>query len=113
MSKVSYFILEEILLNIDHDELERIRNIHESIDHLITSNIYWKNQYKKFMKDLFDGVRFERFNNNYEKIFHFCLDILNLHKKISHFIQNLSAKDIIDLQELNLWRNELSYLPAP
>jgi hypothetical protein len=56
--------LEEILLNINYDDLGRIRNVHESIDHVITGNAHRKNPYKIFMKESFDGVCFRRFNNN-------------------------------------------------
>jgi hypothetical protein len=81
MSKINLNVLEEILFNINYDDLEKIRNVHESIDQLIESSLYWKNQYRLFMDELFAGVCFQRFNDNYKKIFNFCLGILNLQKK--------------------------------
>jgi hypothetical protein len=72
--------MSKINLNI----LDKIINVYESIDQLIESNLHWKNQYKIFMKELFEEVCFQQSNNNYIKIFNFCLDILHLRKKIYH-----------------------------
>jgi hypothetical protein len=44
MSKINLNILEEILFNINYDDLEKIRNVYESIDQLIESILHWKNQ---------------------------------------------------------------------
>jgi hypothetical protein len=81
MSVINDYLLEEILFNINYDELDRMVNINSSIDLIIDSNRYWKNQYRIFMDKLFEGICFQRFGNNYKKIFHFCIDILNLQKK--------------------------------
>jgi hypothetical protein len=111
MSKIILNILEEILFNVNYDDLDKIRNVHESIDQLIeSSNLYWKNQCRIFMEKSFDGICFQRFNNNYKKIFNFCLGILNLQKKISK-ISQLKIDEIVNLQELNLFDNKLTPLP--
>jgi hypothetical protein len=92
MSNVNDYLPEEILFNINDDHLGKIRNVHGSIDLIIESDLYWKNQYKTFINESFDGICFRRFNNNYKKIFNFCLDISNLQKKIS----KISSLKIID-----------------
>jgi hypothetical protein len=48
--------MEEILFNINYDELDVMKNIHESIGRMIESNLYWKNQYKIFMTYLEEFV---------------------------------------------------------
>jgi hypothetical protein len=46
MSKINLNILKETLFNIDYDDLDKIKNVHELIDQLIESDLYWKNQHK-------------------------------------------------------------------
>jgi hypothetical protein len=106
MANVNDYLLEEILFNINYDEQDGMKNIHESIGRIIKSNLHWKNQYKIYMKKLFACVCFQRFDNNYENIFHLFLGILNLQKKMNK-ISSLKIIEIVNLQELNLFNNKL------
>jgi Leucine-rich repeat (LRR) protein len=110
MCKINGYLLEEILFNINHNDLDKIINIHDSIDQVIDSNRYWKNQYKIFTEKLFVGVYFQRFNNNYKNIFNFCIDILKLRKKI-YSISQFKIIEIVNLQKLYLDGDQLTSIP--
>jgi hypothetical protein len=81
MSKINLNILEEILFSINHDDLKKSEMYMNQLTNLSKVICIGRINTEYIMDELFTGVCFQRFNNNYENIFHFCLGILNLHKK--------------------------------
>jgi hypothetical protein len=80
MSEINLNILEEILLNINYDNLDKIINVHGSIDQLTESILYWKNQHRIFFGELFGGIFFDNSTIIMKNLQFNALTFLNLLK---------------------------------